>query len=424
MSITQIWAAFLATLATVAFGLFWVFSQGQDGLLLASEGEALRAVANASLAALEAEIDRSQVTISEGFARNPRLIDIARKASKSDQKGRFSGKFRDLAYQGPIAAHHELNLALVDAWGDILAEAGVASEALHQIAKRTHRSDNRRERRQPTPALTLVNGRTFVVSIQDIEKSNLRLISLAPLFAQGDGPVRRTLGSQYPAALVHHTSVALELSGSGELGHRLKDLPASLRLPRAGVGEYFVLGKGVDRRLGVAGHLGEQYYFGDTKLVLLVLSASNGGYQGEGFWDRFEKAKGRLGQPGSLVALLLALWLASVGISVVLPRIEWVLPIQRLIVALEDVHTAQSAQRLAQGRWSPVFEPLVIAIGRRILRSTTHRGWKVSSNGSIERSRSGLPNETEPVTEPLTKPRDAAPTTPVEEPAGELRKSA
>lgn len=420
VSLTQIWTGFLATLTTLAFGLLWVFAQGQDDQLLTSEGEALRAVANATLAALESEIEASQVVSSKRFVRHPKLVEIARKASKSDQKGRFSGPFRDLAYQGPIASNPELNLALVDAWGDILAEAGVTSDALHHIAKLTRRSEGRHESFQPTPALTLIAGQPFVLTIHGIKQSNLRLISLAPLSARGEGPVRRTLGSGYPAALVHDSKIMLELSGSGEMGHRLRDLPASLHLPRSGIGEYFLLGQGVDRRLGVGGNLDEKFHFGDPKLVLLVLSANNAGYQGDGFWDRFENARGRLGQPGSAVALLLALWLASVGISVVLPRMEWVLPIQRLIVALEEVHTAESTNRLAQGRWSPVFEPLVIAIGRRILRTTTHRGWKISGTGAVLRA--GQAPSEEP--DPITVTRDAAPTSPIEEPLPELRKSA
>lgn len=420
VSITQIWTAFLATLTSTAFGLLWVFSQSQGEAVLASEGEALRAVANASLAALESEIDRSQVRASQRFSQDPRLVEIARKSSKSDQRGRFSGRFRDLAYQGPIASNPELNLALVDAWGDISAEAGVANEALHHIAKATRRSEGHQELHHPEPALTLIAGRPFVFSIQALPESKLRLISLAPLFAQGEGPIRRTLGSGYPAALIHKEQVALELSGSGEVGHRLKELPGSLDLPHAGIGEYFVLGQGVDRRLGVAGRLPNKYLFGKSELALLVLSSSNGGYQGEGFWARFQNAKGRVHHPTSAMALLLALWLASVGISVVLPRIEWVLPIQRLIGALEDAHCADSTQRLAQGRWSPVLEPLVIAIGRRILRTNTHRGWNVSTSAATVRAAQSS-NDNQP---PLTATRDEAPTSPAPEAVVEYRKSA
>lgn len=417
VSITQIWTAFLATLTTLAFGLLWVFAQDQGDQHLASEGEALRAVANASLAALETEIDRSQVIVARSFARDPRLVEVARKASKSDQKGRFGNRFRDLAYQGPIAAHPELNLALVDPWGDILAEAGVATDALHRVAKQTRRSEDNKERIVPTPVLTMLAGHPFVFSIRAIKQSNLRLISLAPLFARGEGPVRRTLGSQFPAALIQDAQVALELSGSGEIRHRLPQLPLSLDLPHAGIGEYFVVGKGVDRRLGVTGRLADKYYAGGSNLALLVLSSTNGGYQGEGFWDRFGIAKARLGAPGSAIALLFALWLASVGISIILPRMEWILPIQRLIVALEDAQSPGSTQGLANGRWSPVFEPLVIAIGRRILRTTTHRGWKISTRGAVVQAM-------EADTDAVTVTRDAAPTSPVDEPVPQLRKSA
>lgn len=420
VSITQIWTAFLATLTTFALGLLWVFSHDLGDERLSMEGEALRAVANASLAALESEIDHSQVVQSQEFARSPRLVDIARKASRSETRGRLSGKFRDLAYQGPIATHPELNLALVDAWGDIVAEAGLASDAVHQVAKLTRRTDQRKELRQSTPVLTLLAGHPFVFSIQSIKHSQLRLISLAPLYSRGDGPLRRSLGSQYPAALINDTKLVLELSGSGEVGHRLKDLPTSFRLPAAGIGEYFMVGNGVDRRIGVAGHLAEKYRFGASKLAILVLSSTNCGYQGDSFWARYQTAQGRLSHPGRAIFLLVALWMASVGLSVILPRIEWVLPIRRLIVALENPQGSDAASRLAQGRWSATFEPLVIAIGRRILRTTTHRGWKVSTGGPALGA--GDPQTQDQDT--VTVARDASPTAAAAEPAVPHRKSA
>lgn len=400
---TQIWTAFLATLATLAIGILWVFSQGNGDAVLQSEGNALRAVANASLAALESEIDRSDVVVAQDFVRTPKLNAIARRATRSASPGRFARAFRDLAYQGPLQRYPELNLALVDPWGDLLAEAGLASDELRTIAKQTRRSEGTKELRQPDPVLTIITGRPFVLSIHTIDASELRLISLAPLKVNAEGPIRRSLGSSYAGALLRGPEIALEFSGSGTVQNLLNELPARMKTPSSGISDYFVAGQGADRRLAVSGRLAAKYRFGAKELSLLVISPNNAGYQLEGTWSRLSGAWTELGQRGRGMLALAMFWIASVGISIILPRIEWVLPVQRLTGALSEPLVQND--RLVQGPWNRHFEALVAAIGQRTLRSSTHRTWRVSSKAASLVAANGSPAA-------LECTRDATPTDP------------
>lgn len=417
MSITQLWTAFLATLATVAIGIIWVFSQGNGEAVLQSEGNALRAVANASLAALESEIDRSNVVVAQDFVRTRELENIARRATQSSSPGRFARSFRDLAYQGPLNRYPDLNFALVDPWGDLFAEAGLANDEMRTIAKMTRRSEETQERTQRSPVLTMISNRPFVLSIYPIKQSDLRLISLAPLHATGEGPIRRSLGSSYPGALMWGQEIALELSGSGTIASLSKDLPAQTNLAATGISDYFLIGQGVDRRVAVSGRLAEKYRFGKNELSLLVLSPNNAGYQKGGLWNRLSSAWSQLTTRSRGMIFLCALWMASVGISLVLPRVEWILPIQRLIAALQTQPSpASSSDQLSQGPWNHHFEGLVAAIAQRTRRAATHRGWQISTRGGAISSGTSQQNL-------LLASRDAAPTTPTNEPV-DARESA
>lgn len=412
MSFTQIWTAFLATVATLAIGVLWVFSHGQGDALVKSEGDALRAVANASLAALESEISHSAAVAGAPFSRHPTLEAIARRASQSRSPGRFAKSFRDLAYQGPLGQHPELSMALVDPWGDLLAEAGLANDELKTLGKRTGRQDGLAEKTQPKPALAIIQGKPFVFSIQTIQGSKLRLLSLIPLQARGDGPIRRTLGTAYPAALIHGSQVALEFSGSGSIATLLPKLPAERSASHAGISDYQMVGQGADRRLAVWGSLASPATVAKAQVALLVLSADNAGFSGDGFWVRLESAWAQAPHATRGVLFLIALWVTALGISVILPRVEWLHPIARLTAALNEPDLRASNERLTQGSWSSHFEPLITALGRRVLRNT-QRSWQISGVNSSARSSArvaALPQDAVTVTQGAPS-QDDQPTT-------------
>lgn len=412
VSITQIWTAFLATLATLAMGVLWVFSHGQGDAMVKSEGDALRAVANASLAALETEINQSPAITAASFARHRPLETIARKASNSRAPGGFANHFRDLAYQGPVGQYPELSMALVDPWGDLLAEAGLANGELKVLGKRSAQQEPGSEATHGQASLTILDGKPFVFSIQSINGSDLRLLSVVPLKAQGDGPIRRTLGTAYPAALVHGSQVVLEFSGSGSVSTLLSTLPQQPTLSSAGISKYEMIGHGADRRLAVWGSLRSNSP--QSQVALLVLSAGNAGYSGEGLWARFTGAWSQVPHSTRGVFFLVALWIAALGISIILPRIEWIHPIARLTAALDEPDLRAGNERLAQGPWTGHFEPLLAALGRRVLRNSTQRGWQISGANALTRSSAKIAAlHPDPVAvTPKTPRQDLEPTAP------------
>lgn len=373
-------------MATLAMAAVLVLSQARRDSIAQSDGPALRAVANAALAALQAEILRSEAQHGRALAKSSKLRKIVGAHARSPVRAALPRRFRDLAYQGPLAEHQELSVALVDPWGEVIAEAGLASQALKRLAKNTRRQEKSKALLQPTPVLTMLDGRPLVFSIHPIEGSDLRLLGVAKLHAHGDGLVRRVLGSSYPAAIFSPEHLVLELAEATTLNALSREITTSGAHSTRGMSEATFVGKGVDRRLAVSGLIDSNYLFGKDPLSLVVLSPTNAGYQRHGILEQLSIAWGHFDQGRRGFLLLFALWLTSVGISVVLPRMEWSLPLSRLGAALEELQQRGSSEILQQSEWNRHFEALVTTLSRGPHGSATNRSWKLSTSRRALRS--------------------------------------
>lgn len=370
----------------MAMAAVLVLSQARRDSIAQSDGPALRAVANAALAALQAEIHRSEAQQGRSFAKSPKLRQIVGAHARSPVRAALPRRFRDLAYQGILAEYQALSVSLVDPWGEVIAEAGLASQALKRLAKSTRRQEDKPALLQARPVLTMLDGHPLVFSIHPIEGSELRLLSVATLHAHGDGLVRRVLGSSYPAAIFSPDRLVLELAEATTLNALAREITDSGAHTTRGMSEATFVGKGVDRRLAVSGQIESDYLFGNETLSLVVLSPTNAGYQRHGIFEQLSVAWGHFDKGRRGFLLLIALWLTSISISVMLPRMEWSLPLSRLRAALEELQQRGSSEILQQSDWNRHFAALATSLSRGAHGNATNRSWKLSTSRRALRS--------------------------------------
>ena len=148
MILTRLWAVILAVLATACLAGMFMLSAGASGDFDDSDRESLRAITEAGVAALDAEIQMSPARLASPLGADEQIQDaIARLSDGDDEEDEDKGKAdEDEVPDIPLPqvveevteAHRNeydtnTTLAVVDLTGKVVASNGVVAHAMEDL---------------------------------------------------------------------------------------------------------------------------------------------------------------------------------------------------------------------------------------------------------------------------------------------------
>ncbi len=346
MLLTRIWAFILAVLATGCLAGMFLLSRGSSGDFTRADREAVRAVTEAGLAALQAEIQSSPVEQLATLIGDPRVQEALgrTKAQEEDLPGDkypIHQVLGEAAEQLRVQTDSDVTVAVIESTGEVLVANGVAEAAVSELVA-TEAYQAITGDQQALFAVTL-GGDIHVAKVSRMLAQDRRLVAIERLDIGGGSMLRRVLGSDTPAALVRKGEIIGEPIGGRVLVEEIQQLAKEheSEVPEQGASKVFTIGEGLDARLGAMGRVPGPAGRGPGGAMLVVLSTSTAA---AGQRDLAETARrGWERGLGPVTWVLLAGLLAiSGGLAIYLPQLEGIGPLRRLRREFEAI--AQGAQ--------------------------------------------------------------------------------
>ncbi len=335
MVLTRTWGVFLALFASLCLGGMFLLSRGTSGEFSESDRAALRAVTEAGIASLSAQIDASPVRqvahvllrddLREALARTP---DEEAKLA-SDQLS-LAQIFTEAAEEFRVSNKSDMTVALIEESGSIAAVSGIGEPLLAELIGST-----------PYQELPATDDRLFsltlgsqinVVRVEHADARKRRLVAFEPLQVGAGSLLRRVLGTDNPAGLVRNGKLHGEIIGDQPVTQEIERLANDHRddTPDDGASKVFTVGEGLAARIGAIGRVPGPAGKGKAGSLLVVLSQRTAAAGGRDLTDAIADAR-RKGLT-SQVNWVLLLFLAAVcsALALFLPSLEALGPMRRL----------------------------------------------------------------------------------------------
>ncbi len=347
MLLTRIWGVLLAALATFCLGGMFLLSQGSGEDFAEADRAALRAVTEAGIVALDAQILSSPVRLAPSVQLDPQLREaLARtpeqEAKLAADKLPLAQVFTEAAEALRVGNDSDMTLAIVDTTGAIAAVSGVGEPLLTELIGSAPYQELTPDR-DTMFSLTL-GGLLQVVHVGRADDRGRRLIAFEPLRIGAGSLVRRVLGTQNPAGIVRNKKLVGEIIGDQPVTAEIEKLAAEHdgEVPDEGASKVFTVGDGLDTRIGALGRVPGPAGKGKGGALIVVLSSHTaaGGQRDLSHAMGDARDKGLI-SPANWVLLIVLLGVCAT-LAVYLPQIEALGPMRRL--AGEFVAVSRGAQ--------------------------------------------------------------------------------
>jgi hypothetical protein len=337
----------LAFLATFCLAGMFLLSLGSSGEFGEADKEAVRAVTEAGVAALEADIQAAPVQRAPMLAFDPRLADaMARDPDDEDDLAPdelpLAQALTEVSEQLRVRTDSNMTVAVVEPSGAIAAASGVAESHLHElVSSSAYQSVGTDE---ATSFTVLLNGEVHVAKVSEVLDHGRRLVAVEALDTGVASLLRRVLGTSTPAGLVRKGELLGGVLGNQSVAAELIQLAEEHHadVPNQGASRTFMVGSGLDARIGALGRVPGPAGQGKSGAMIVVLSRSTAAARQRDLAQALRSAQDR-GSLGDVSWLWLAgVLVVSAGLAIYLPRIEALGPLRRLTRELDAV--AQGAQ--------------------------------------------------------------------------------
>lgn len=334
MLLTKIWAAILACLATIFFAGMFLLSFGTATGFSDADRVAIQATTKAGIAALAAEIQASPVARAPGIlgdADLKRALDPGvRDPKDKNPPPPLDQAFSDVANALLLADFPQMTVGMVDSGGGVLVGTGVSTELIPEVTKLNAYTElQASEENQFSAAL---GGNVQVVKVTRADAQGRRLVAFQPLDLGAGSFVRRVLGTDSPAGIIRDGKILGSVIGDQPVGEEIKAIVGDhvKDIPRAGVSEVYLVGDGLNARIGAIGRIPGPAGLGERGTMLVVLSANTAAAGQRDLKSAIADARaagnmGRLNWP-----LIIGFFLVSISLAIYLPTLEGTGPLKRL----------------------------------------------------------------------------------------------
>jgi hypothetical protein len=346
--LTRIWGVLLAALATFCLAGMFLLARGTSEDFTEENRTALRAVTEAGIAALEAQIEASPVQqvalvrlfadMQEALARTP---EQEAKLSPEQEKLPLAQVFTEAAEDMRVRNRSDMTLALIDTTGAIVAVSGIGEPQLAELVGSAPYQELPAD--QAGLFSLALDGKLQIVRVEPADARGRRLIAFEPLQIGAGSLLRRVLGTDNPAAMVRNGKVLGDMIGDQPVSAEIEKFAADHRddAPDDGASKVFTVGEGINARIGALGRVPGPAGKGKSAAMLVVLSrqtaAAGQRELSEALSDSMAKGTGSVNW-----VLLFGLLAVCAALSIYLPQIEGIGPMRRL--ADEFLGVARGAQ--------------------------------------------------------------------------------
>lgn len=345
MLLTRIWAIILALLATSCLAGMFLLSLGSGGDFSEADKAAIRSVTEAGVAALEAEIHSSKAQQARGLLSDERLQEALDRTPEEEEDLPPEALPRDqivaeVAEDLRVRTESDVTLAIVDQASEVQSANGIAEPALRDLVS-TEMFRNLPTDDEATFSV-LLGGELNVAYVSASDSGGRRLVAVEPLNTGASSLLRRVLGSQNPAGLVRGKEIVGDILGDQPVTTEIESLADQHRddTPESGASKVFVVGDGLDARIGALGRVPGPAGKGKDAVLFAVLSRETAAAGQKDLAEALGQARDKTGQLNW--PLLGGLFLVSAALAIYLPQIEALGPMHRL--SSEFTAVARGAQ--------------------------------------------------------------------------------
>jgi hypothetical protein len=352
--LTKIWASILAFLATAFLAGMFLLSLGTPGGFSDADRAAIRAVTEAGLAALRAEIESSPVQRAPALLTDARLKealerpepdeDLDPEAAIDVDAPPLSQVLADVAEENLLGDNPQMTVGLVDSTAKTIATSGIAEplidEAVGTTAYKAVAEDSE------TLFSAALGGQLHVVKVSRSEEQGRRLVAIQALPTGAGSLLRRVLGTQSPAAMIRNNKLLGDIIGDLQVGTQIETLASenAANTPDDGASEVFRVGDGLNARVGAIGRVPGPAGRGPSGAMLVVLSRNTAAAGQQDVAEAVRTAVdqgllGRLNWP-----ILGAILVVGLGLAWYLPLMEVSGPLKRLVKEFEAMSQGQQHQ--------------------------------------------------------------------------------
>ncbi|MCA9650451.1 MAG: hypothetical protein H6712_12795 [Myxococcales bacterium] len=350
MPLTRAWSIILAILATACLAGMFLLSADRGGGFGEADRAAVRAVAEAGVAALDAQIQASPVQQAGSVMQSARLKEALVAPPDPDDPDAWDVEVYDAlgeaAEETRVRTGSNMTVALIDKTGAVMAVSGAAEKDLPElIASKAFQDAPEDEDMLFSIALA---DQLNVAKVIRPDAEGRRLVAVEPLQIGAGSLLRRVLGSSTPAALIRKGVMLGDIIGDQPVGDELLALAKAHHgdTPADGASKVFEVGEGMNARIGSLGRIPGPAGEGDNGAMLVVLSATTAAAGQQDLAQALSAARDK-GLTSELNwPVLLGLLVVTVGLAFYLPGLESLAPMRRL---------AREFNAIAQGTQHSVF---------------------------------------------------------------------
>lgn len=364
MPLTRAWAIILAFLATACLAGMFLLSAQTGGGFTDADRAAVRAVTEAGVAALDAQLQASPVQQAAGILDDTRLSDALSAERDPDDPDAYDAEIYDAlgeaAEKTRVRTGSNMTIALIGSDGSVIAVSGAAEKGMPLLAN----SDAFKQAAADEDVLFSITLEDQLHVAKAIRPDNegRRLVAVESLETGAGSLLRRVLGSANPAAMVRKGEMLGDIIGNQAVTEELLTLAKEHHndAPGDGASKVFEVGSGMDARLGSLGRVPGPAGEGEDGALLVVLSAHTAAAGQKDLAQALSSAREKGLADGLNWPLLLGLLAVSVGLAFYLPGLEALNPMRRLT---REFHA------IAQGTQHSVFHDRYSGTAGEVARS-------------------------------------------------------
>ncbi len=347
MLLTRIWGVILAALASLCLGGMFLLSQGNTGDFSDSDRAAMRAVTQAGLAALEAQIDSAAVRQLGAMLLDPAVREALGRTAEQEaklptEKLPLQQIFTDAAENLRVRNKSDMTVAFVDTSGVTVAVSGIGEPLVSELVG----SPPYQAAANDDDVLfsLVLGGKIQVVRVLRADPNGRRLVAFEPLQIGAASLLRRVLGAENPAGLVRNGKLVGDIIGDQPISTEIERMATEYHesAPDEGASKVITIGEGLDARIGALGRVPGPAGKGKSGAVLVVLSRRTAAAGHRDLTDALSQARDKgLVPTANWVLIVLLLGLCS-ALALYLPHVEALGPMRRL--AAEFVAVSRGGQ--------------------------------------------------------------------------------
>lgn len=310
----------------------FMLSSNSGGGFAEADRAAVRAITEAGVAALEAQLQASPVQQAASMAQDARIQDALKTKPDPDDPDALEVIYYDaiseVAEETRVRTSSNMTVALVDAEGSIMAANGaIEKELTTLVASTTFQEAPVDEDLLFSVALA---DKLHVAKLLRPDEEGRRLVAVEPLPIGAGSLLRRVLGSANPAGLIRKGELLGDIMGNQPVTKELITLAKEhySDAPNEGASKVFTVGEGMNARIGALGRIPGPAGQGDNGAMLVVLSATTAAAGQQDMAQALANARDKDTElPWPLLGGLL---IVTVGLAFYLPGLEGLTPMRRL----------------------------------------------------------------------------------------------